>query len=123
MMTTFTQELIKSLGTVVCITSLMLPVIISAIIGIRGWKPFIARIRQKQQEGKFKEWNKPPVSNRVRLLILICLISVVFIMAGAIAGAFMPTLFFSKIGVLVFLILGLALLTASILLYIMVLKK
>ena len=101
----------------------MLPIIIAAIIGIQGWKPFIARIQQRQQQGAYKEWNKPPFSRYIRLLLIISLISIVLLVAWIITGAFNPTLVFSGIGILILFLPGLALLISSMILFILVLKK
>jgi Mg2+/citrate symporter len=92
------QEVVQISGTIFCVALLTLPIAIAAFFGSRRWKSFQDKINKNQEAGGYSNWNKPPTSNKVRSLILVCLISILVMMGWLFFGFFQPKIVFSISG-------------------------
>jgi hypothetical protein len=115
--------MVQIAGTIFCVTLLMLPIAIAAYFGIKGWKPFQDRILKNKQAGGYDNWNKPPLANKVRMLIPVHIISIFVLLGWLFFGFFKPRIVFSTGGSLLFILPFIGVLISSTLLTRMVLKK
>jgi hypothetical protein len=59
------------LNYIFCLIAPIGILVICAIIGIKSRQHYVAKILQKKREGGFTNWDKPPISTRLRKIILI----------------------------------------------------
>jgi hypothetical protein len=59
------------LNYIFCLIAPIGLLVMCAILGIKSRQRYIAQILQKKREGGFEKWDKPPISTRLRKIILI----------------------------------------------------
>jgi len=94
-------------GTIICVGILITPVVIAAILGTRSRLKFAKQIRQNQADGLYSDWNKPPISKHLRILLLLELTCILGMLTWFITGFGNPSTMFTpaRIAVIILLII------------------
>jgi hypothetical protein len=109
-------------GTIICVTILMTPVIIIAILGTRSKIKFAEQIQQNRANGAYRDWDKPPISTRLRTMMSLQLFLLLGLVIWLVTGLIEPVSIFSQPRLIILTIIFILIFTIGIVLQRMVAK-
>ena len=85
-----------------CFVRFLIPTVIAFAHSIRSRIRFAKQIQQNQANGFYDAWSKPPLSNRLRILGLLGLVSILGVMGWFVTGFINPSTMFSSESLIIF---------------------